>query len=153
MHNNKYKDRYYYLNRYLESLLLKKIMEDSQIYLTGCKPYDGGRRVKNKSQKKVVADLGKFKIEVRPREDSRHIPHMHIIGKDYEASVSFEGKVIAGYLPSKIKKIVIEWIKGPDVINAINAWNEFHQNRPTKSRRVKRNTFHNKISINFKLDI
>jgi hypothetical protein len=37
-------------------------------------------------------------------------PHVHIIGPDFAAQVSFEGEIINGSFPGKKRRVIIAWI-------------------------------------------
>ena len=43
-------------------------------------------------------------------KDKHHIPHVHVQYGEYKASISFDGRVLAGSLPSKQLKIVTAWL-------------------------------------------
>ena len=41
--------------------------------------------------------------------EKHHKPHVHVYYNEYEASVTFDGEVIAGSLPFKQLKLVAAW--------------------------------------------
>lgn len=71
-----------------------------------------------------VGTVKSFKIELRTREDKRHLPHVHISGRDYDASVRIDtGDILAGTLPKRHHKDVKKWVLNNKKF-LLNKWNE-----------------------------
>lgn len=42
-------------------------------------------------------------------DEQHHIPHFHAFYNEYNASIDFEGHVLAGHFPASKLKLVIAW--------------------------------------------
>ena len=56
------------------------------------------------------------------------IPHVHIFYGEFRASISLEGNVLAGTIPSKQLKIVQHWLN-INYSKVLNAWTLASQNK------------------------
>ena len=57
-----------------------------------------------------ISEFFGIEIIIRPREDSRHLPHFHAVYGDDEVSVEIRTlQVLAGKMSSRPLAMVIEW--------------------------------------------
>lgn len=67
-------------------------------------------------------------FEIRTREPSNHIPHLHAKYGEYSISVALDDvRVLSGNLPPKQEKMAIEWVKNHKD-TCISEWSQVHIN-------------------------
>ena len=59
----------------------------------------------------IVGKYNGLKFEIRTKETCHATPHVHAEYGEFEISIEIEtGKILAGNLPNKNKRLAIEWV-------------------------------------------
>lgn len=56
-------------------------------------------------------------------DDQHHKPHVHVIYGEYKASIGIDGQLLAGSLPARQYKMVVEWLALREE-EVYEAWNK-----------------------------
>ena len=59
-----------------------------------------------------MPELSRFHgIKIEMRYDDHNPPHFHAFYEGYRASVDLEGNIMAGFLPTKQRRLVLAWLE------------------------------------------
>ena len=73
--------------------------------------------------------IGGILIYLMYNDTKQHnMPHVHVLYGEFRASISLEGNVLAGTIPSKQLKIVQHWLS-INYNKVLNAWTLASQNK------------------------
>ena len=71
-------------------------------------------------------------FEVRSREPSNHIPHLHASYGEHNISIALDSiRVLDGNLPPKQQKIALKWVE-ENITSIQNEWNRMHVNSESR---------------------